>query len=321
MVRSLSGPAISTEDSDGDMGARTLLYRLMVISPIALITWIVGTGRFSTDSFVTEAATQRQHKAISAYEHVVTISSPMRARQYRPEPEHVRRAAKAWIDGYRNGQLKPLTPSFIGDSVQEGVKSEIRSCQTAVTLHLHQLAMREARAGRFDAALEDLKAAMMVSQVLRSSDAIAETACCHEQSNALTRLMSFADQLSQQQLRDLRAELIDLRDSAPSLERLMKQTAVLLQQGRPHLTREQRWGKRIADAEPYGLMALSLTEFISVRPKTTRDMPPAIAQLYLGIKARDSLNEDIERALEQISMLLNPEQRIGGPVRLAQFGF
>jgi len=292
----------------------------MVISPIALITWIIGTGRFFTDDFVPDGATRLQHEHISAYHDVVTISSPMRARQYEPDADQIRRAANMWIEGYRSGKLKPLSPAFVGDTIQDGIKGEIRSCQSAVSLQLHYLAMREARAGKFDQALEDLRAAMVVSQVLRSSDPIAEAACCQEQGHALQKLVAISENLSREQLRDLRAELIDLRDSAPSMERLVRQTAVLLQQGKPNLSPSERWGPAIANINPKGLMSISMADFVAVRPKSTKNIPPAIAQLYLGIRSRDTLNENIERTLDHISMLLNPEQRVGAPVRLAQLG-
>jgi hypothetical protein len=244
----------------------------------------------------------------------------MRARQYEPDARHIRKAASMWIEGYRSGRLKPLTPSFVGDTIQDGIKGEIRSCQSAVSLQLHYLAMREARMGNFDQALADLRASMIVSQVLRSSDPIAETACCQEQGHALQKLMAISEHLSLSQLQALQAELIDLRDSAPSLERLVRQTAVLVQQGKPHLSPSERWGPAIASVNPKGLMSISMSEFVAVRPKSTKNIPPTIAQLYLGIRSRETLNENIERTLEHISMLLNPEQRVGTPVRLAQLG-
>src|SRR5690349_6203207 len=108
------------------MGARTLLYRLMVISPIALITWIVGTGRFATDTFEFAAATQLQQQAITAYRPVVKATTPLRARGYQPTPEEIRRVAKLWIEGHRKGELKPLTPAYLADSIQIGIKGEIR---------------------------------------------------------------------------------------------------------------------------------------------------------------------------------------------------
>jgi len=293
------------------MGARTLLYRLMVISPIALIIWIVGTGRFAVDTFEVSAATRKQHEAISAYRGVVKATTPLRARDYRPAPDELRRIANMWIEGFLSGRLVPLTPSFVGDTVQSGVKSEIRSCQAALTQQLLVLAGREARSGQIDQALADIRVSLLVSQILRASDPLAEAACSQEQGHAIARLREMLDRLNGDQLEQIQLELTQLKQNAPSMDKLVRQTAVLMQQSQPQLSSIEKWGTVIASAKTKGTMSIRLTDFMATKRKNTQDMPAPIAQLYLGIKARDTLNEEIDALLSEISMLLNPEQGIG----------
>lgn len=293
------------------MGALKLLYRLMVISPIALITWIVGTGRFAADNFETSASTTKQHAAISAYRGVVKATTPLRARDAQPEPTEIRRLARLWIEGYFSGKLVPLTPAFVGDTVQSGVKAEIRACQSALSLKLQQLASKESKKGDTARALEDIRTALVVSQILRASDPLAEAACCMEQGNALTRLRPMLEDLEANQLLDLQSDLIVLKEGAPPLDRLVRQTAVLMQQSQPELSLVEKWGTVVAGAKTKGTMSLRLSDYMASKPKSTRNMPPTIAQLYLGIRAREGLNNEIDSVLNEISMLLNPKQRLG----------
>lgn len=292
------------------MGARTLLYRLMVISPIALITWIVGTGRFATDSFEFAAATQKQHEAISAYQEVVRVTTPFRSRQYETNPDEVRAAAQMWIDGHESGKLQPLTPAFLGDSIQNGIKNEVRACQASLTLQLQQLALAATKEGRYGEALLDLRRALAVSQVLRSSDAIAESSCCQELGVTLARLGKLLPHLATEELAALRSDLLRHRNGAQPLDRLVRQTAVLMQQSQPELSFAEKWGTIVAQAKPKGTMSVMLTDYVATNPKKIRDMPPPIAQLYLGIRARESLNSEIDQTLDQISVLLDPQETV-----------
>lgn len=291
------------------MGARTLLYRLMVISPIALIAWIIGTGKFQYENFEFTACTRQQHDAISDYREAVAVTLPMTNRTYELNPQEVRYAASIWVEGAATGKLKPLTPVYVGDSVREGIKGQIRECESALAGQLRKLSEMEIRAGNYQAALSDLRLALLVSQVLRSSDPVAEAACCHEEGHILTLLENLLPKLSLDDVEGVHTDLVALRETAPSLESLVKQTNKLLRRDlleRP--IEPTQFGELVAHAKVRTHAPLTLAD-LSVEPKETHRLSPYMTELYLGIRARSLSNAHYQRVIEKASVLLNPKKR------------
>lgn len=302
------------------MGARTLLYRLMVISPVALIAWIIGTSRFQFENFEFVACTKQQHEAIDAYREAVAVTLPMTSRKYNGPPEEIRNAAALWIEGATSGRLRPLTPVSITDSMRDGIKSEIRECETALSGQLRRLAERGIERGEFNQALGDLGMALMLSQILRSSDPIAEAACCHEEGLTLNLIEKMLPNLDESQLIAIQRTLTSIRDSKPTLDSLVRQTNVLIR--REVLERPSevaQFGELVVQAKVRDMVPLTAAEYVKLPAKKTRRMAPPFAELYLGIRARNQSNAHYERVLGKISVLLKPEQRLVASLGLSNF--
>ncbi len=291
------------------MGARTLLYRLLIISPVALITWIVGTGRVLSDNFEFVGCTEQQQKDIAAYRNVVVMTTPLKLRSYRRNPAQIRSIAAEWVKQHEAGKLKPLTPAFLGDSIQDGVKSEIRLCESSLYIQLRLLSEREIRAGNTDQALKDIYACLGVSQVLRGSDALAESACCQQQRSTLEDLTPMLRFLKPKQLEEARKRLMALRDHAPDMSKLIHQTSVFMIQNEPRLSPVDQWGTVLAQAQIKKAMQPSeIVNYIETRTIAKSDLPRPFAELYVGLRSRQMIDRCFTEVTDQISVLLNPKK-------------
>jgi hypothetical protein len=291
------------------MGARTLLYRLLIISPVALITWIVGTGRVLGDNFEFVGCTEQQQKDISAYRNVVVMTTPLKLRSYRRNPAQIRSLAAEWVKEYKSGKLRPLTPAFLGDSIQDGVKSEIRLCQSSLYIQMRLLSEREIRAGNLDQALNDIYACLSVSQVLRGSDALAESACCQQQRSTLEDLKPLLPSLNPKQLEETRKRLVALRDEAPDMGKLIHQTSVFMIQGQPKLSPVDQWGTVLAQAQiKKAMLPSQIVSYIESRSIDKSQLPRPFAELYVGLRSRQMIDRWFTDMADQISVLLNPKK-------------
>lgn len=205
------------------MQARTLAYRLMVLSPILYIGSLAVRARMHLDVFDFMACTTKQHEAITDYRPFVIQAAPFRSQS----PKHLsrpylRRVAMNWVEASHRGELRPLLPVHIHDFVREGVKQEIYRSADVMVMHLMAVARYEAQEGNAGQSAQDLVLAIRLSEVMKYSDPYAVAHSGLQQRSALTHLSEIQPKMSSKSVIESRAALVAIREKQEPLDHLVR---------------------------------------------------------------------------------------------------
>ncbi|MEQ1822024.1 MAG: hypothetical protein ABL949_05925 [Fimbriimonadaceae bacterium] len=302
-------------DLNGIMGAKTLLYKLMVLSPIFFIVWIAGTGRFRNDGFQFVACTVKQQQAIRAYRPYVSHAAPVE--QGYASPEQIRSVCNTWINGYRKGDLQPLTPVQVGDSVNEGIKRQIRVTRDSLILELRKVAKQERRLKNYDQAFQDYALAIVVDQILKGSDATAERVSAVSQTENLREIEKLIPNVSRANLASFLVTVQSIKDGNGTFDRVVRQFGVMVMQDSKSAQTYGHWNPLFQNAKNGIITPAALLKTIRNKPKHLVGIPPPLAELYLAHNACNDFDAALIRVTNKISVLLNPKNV--PTVRLAQF--
>ncbi len=202
-------------------------YRLLVIGPLLFVGSIAIRARIGIQQWDFPACTHKQEDDISAYRRVACDALQFRDIRFgKVDRTKLRTVAQSWVEGRRLGILKPLTPAFLGDSIREGVKQQIRQAAGVLVCHLQDIGKLELQSGRPRRACEDILLAMQVSEVLKYSDPYAVALAGIEQRTSIKILDSVAPKLAPFDRGELAVRLEQLRKEQGSLDsmvRLMRQ--------------------------------------------------------------------------------------------------
>ncbi len=205
------------------MQARTLAYRLMVLSPIFYIGTLVVRAHIQVNSFDFTACTTKQHEAITAYRPYVIDAVSFRNKQTKHvSREQLRSVAARWVEGGRTGELQPLLPVHIHDFVREGVKQEVYRSGDSMVTHLLVIARYESEAGNLARAARDVLLAARLSEVLKYSDPYSVAHSGMQQRAALAAFGKIAPSLSPEDLNKSLSELKQLREVQQPLDHLVR---------------------------------------------------------------------------------------------------
>jgi hypothetical protein len=112
-----------------------------------------------------------QNDRVGAYSDVVRLSEQLREVTFQNvNPEKAREVARLWVQGMRQGNLKPLVPVAYEDNFDVPAKQQILSGASAVAIYLNRLAAQEMEQGRRQQAVDDALLSLELSSVVKYSD-------------------------------------------------------------------------------------------------------------------------------------------------------
>jgi hypothetical protein len=179
------------------MEARTLLYKLMVISPVGFIAWVGVLGRFSEDTFEFTANTDKQEAVIDQYQFPVAITKayPNVLRRKLCD-EYLIFVTDTWRNEMAIGRLQPVYPSEHGVFMRDGVASQIKEGAIRAIDAFEELGDRREEAGKPDQAAAFYLDAYRLATRLKFSDPVGVIIFSQEQTNVLHRLSRMESKLS-----------------------------------------------------------------------------------------------------------------------------
>ncbi|MEQ1935809.1 MAG: hypothetical protein ABL962_18285, partial [Fimbriimonadaceae bacterium] len=247
-----------------------------------------------------------QQNAIRAYRPYVAETDHLEHNGH--TPGQVRAASAHWLQGYLSGELQPLTPVEVGDSVNEGIKRQIRCSRDWLMFTLRLVAKKEEAAGKHDQAFTDYIQALRLGQILKGSDATAERVSSSYQSEILRELMRIAPSVSKSSLTNFVVTANTLKKEPDSLDRIIRQFgAMVMQDKKAGLKTYGGWGPLLAKAKSGVILPSGLIKTISEQPRRLADVPQPLAELYLATSARKAYESALERTYQEVLVLLNPE--------------
>jgi hypothetical protein len=194
------------------MSARTLAYKVMVLTPAIFLASLAVQSRTYSDPFEPIGQSKVDQAAVSAYIDVMKATKPVIALgPNKQDPKRLRQIAQQWIDGSRKGVLRPLYPVAISDRATDGIKGQVFLAATQVSDRLLQVAHLEIASGNVDDATKDIVQAMEVAQVLKFSSFEAVHMCARTQRKALENLDDLMPKLTAKQAAWAKDELNAIR--------------------------------------------------------------------------------------------------------------
>ncbi len=288
----------------GLMGARTLLYKMMVVSPIFFIVWIAGTGRFRSDGFQFVACTVKQQQAISEYRPFVAEAERLEFEG--KTPGAIRKTCLSWLKGYEDKKLRELTPVDLSDSVDEGIKRQILLARDGLIFSLRNLARHEAAAGKSEEAFEDFIIALQVAHILKGSDATSERISSKAQADILRDIQDLVPDVSVAHLKSFLVAAGHLGRDQNSLDRIIRQFGVMvLQNSKSNSEVYGEWAPLLENAKSGVIMPSGLIKAITSQPKRLAGVPPPLAELYLANNAHNDFLLALRQVSDKVSVLLN----------------
>ncbi|MFQ3586582.1 MAG: hypothetical protein SNJ74_07760 [Fimbriimonadaceae bacterium] len=250
------------------MTARTLLYELMVASPVILLASIGVHARTYEDPFVMVQSSEAADAQLMAFAEPVRMAE----REFGYELGHFtlegsRKVGKEWVRAFRAGEIGPLVFERNGDSVREGPKALVMQTADRLAAALifggeHEMAQSRR------SSVDDILLGYEVAAILKFSDLHSLGRCSMRQRSALRILMEHAEDMGKAERRRLAAALRRIPDDPRSLERITRMARAFLT-----LDVAQRWTERKRDYE-HPLMISAFWES-EAEAKANRLIPPS----------------------------------------------
>lgn len=224
------------------MTARTLLYEMMVASPVILLASIGVYARTYEDPFVMVQSSEEATAHLMAYAEPIRMAE----REFGYDLGHFtlegsRKVAAEWVRAYRAGEIGPLVFERNGDSVRDGPKALVMQTADRLAASLifggeHEM-VRSRRSS-----VNDILLGYEVASILKYSDLHSLGQCSMRQRSALRILMEHAETMSEDERRKVAAALRRIPDDPHSLERITRKAYAYLT-----LDVAQRWTERKRD--------------------------------------------------------------------------
>lgn len=291
---------------------RKLVYEIMVAAPFLLLAIIAVRSRLNVDPYMPVDNTPELEARVSAYiqpvRNVVSLGNNPPGKL---NADSVRRISHEWVEAYREGQLKPLTPGYFGESVREGIKGQVFAAKERLILSMIELAHAEAEVGNRGQSLQDLMTAYRLCQIAKFSDFMAVVDAARRQGTILavmTPLIPAADA-------DMRKEIAALAEPHPGNEiakllALSKGLYALNPQARNPQTssNDVRAYKLVSETLRSGLATpASLTVVRSAILESEGELPRIYSQAKLAWQHETKLAEHFEVFARTAG--LHPEER------------
>ncbi|HVL40309.1 MAG TPA: hypothetical protein VM328_13040 [Fimbriimonadaceae bacterium] len=195
------------------MSLRRVVYQVMMLAPIWLMAALGLYERTYQDDYQFPALVPREHDRVTAYVDIMRRSKPLLALNLGSHhPEHdpaIVELAREWIRQAEAGKLESLHPAFHGDTMREGVKSDILSSKCRLTSYLVSIGRRLHGKGRAEEAAGAFILALRMGEVAKYSDLTTVSASNLQQRAALEHLETLLPELDPQQLEPVRQALAD----------------------------------------------------------------------------------------------------------------
>lgn len=233
--------AVASSENYG-MTARTLLYEMMVASPVILLASIGIYARTYEDPFVMVQSSEGATAQLMAYAEPIRMAE----REFGYELgyftlEGSRKVAAEWVRAYRAGEIGPLVFERNGDSVREGPKALVMQTADRLAASLIFGGEHEMVQSR-RSSVNDILLGYEVASILKFSDLHSLGRCSMRQRSALRILMEHAETMSKDERREVAAALRRIPDDPHNLERITRMAHAFLT-----LDVAQRWTERKRD--------------------------------------------------------------------------
>ena len=117
------------------MPARTLAYRLLLVSPVLYLAAIGVRARVHIDPYVFTACTVKQQQAFLPYKDLCIKSAQFQGLALSDfDRTDLRRVAAEGHKGGVSGALKPLTPVHLDDFTRDGIKQQIGMARNSLAI-------------------------------------------------------------------------------------------------------------------------------------------------------------------------------------------
>ena len=264
------------------MPARTLAYRLLVISPIIYVGAIVVRARLYIDPYAFTSCTAKQQEAFLAYRDVFAEAAGFQGLPAsQVDHERLRVVASRWVEGAQSGQLRPLTPVHLDDYSRDGVKQQISRVRDVLSQRLLSCAKEELENKQPVQAAKDVLMAIRVTEAMKYSDPYSVSHSGMMQRTLINFLPRIADHLKPAERLWIRAQLKEIREQQQPLEPMARLIA--------RLYREKSAKGQFSDIEtldallkdPSTADSRSVTYLASL-PKPS-EMPTVKQSAYIGL--------------------------------------
>ena len=150
---------------------------VLVASPFAFLGLIAVNARAAYQDWHPAEYGENVHQDWLAYAEPVRSARKLEALPQDVSPDDVKKVAKIWIDGYRDGSLKNISIVELDDVAYDGPRAELMESRNAVIYHVLHSAKSNASRGQFDAAAKQYLDAIELCQINKYStpSAVAES--------------------------------------------------------------------------------------------------------------------------------------------------
>jgi hypothetical protein len=207
------------------MQARTLFYKLMVLSPAIFILGIAVGSRTYDDPYRFTACTPEQNRRILAYGPIAAETALALVGGTDTDTQVLRQTAQKWVDQGANGTLKVLRPICLADTVQHGAKSRAFRPYMLLQLRLIDRAVRDRTDTGDDRTADDLILAIRLCEVMKYCDFTSLAVCSLHQKRAVSALAAL-DRITDAKRRQVLHSLRKIRDQQAPLEGMVARVRV-----------------------------------------------------------------------------------------------
>lgn len=198
---------------------RAVVYKLLLIGPTLFMGAIGVQSRLATETFQATQCSPAQQKAITAYVEPVRMAVEL-YNKHQGDPKQARLIAADWVSQAEKGELEPLPPISYSDSLNEGVKNQIKVASDGVITNLEASARREIKAKNYDLAAKDLLLGIQFSEILKYSDFGAVNAISMRQRGFVNKLAHLATRIKPETRQDVKATLASVQTGEQAIRNL-----------------------------------------------------------------------------------------------------
>lgn len=285
-----------------------LVYKLMVLSPVMLMTVIAIHARTYYDPYTPIRALPEDEAAINAYGPITKkTASFLSRRQHVHDYEGARKLALEWIHEADCGRLKALNPTALDDTSQDGAKADIFMFRSRLAQEIALNANREEALSDPTQAIRDMLLSMRLQEVGKYSDLQSVYQAATAQRQTATWLRSLVSKASPSAAQELQRGLRKLIAHQDSLEPLKVRVRHLVIEDR------SRKGQRALPIEEAKMMAT----FDATGPDRLRNtlprpgpmlasnddtsLPKFYSALWLGVHHQSMLLDELKGLLSGTS--------------------
>ncbi len=172
--------------------------------------------------------TQLDHQRTNAYVPIATESIDRLYSTKRPAEADIQKLANLWIDGYRSGKLKPLTPIDATELTSAGTKSKIFDTSGMISRQLVRISDEQIESGNMESAATNLTLASDVLNSLKYSDFMYLFRTTLQQHNVLTRFEQIYGRLNASQRKQVNGCMMRMKGDLNEFAKIAKNARQLI---------------------------------------------------------------------------------------------